>query len=175
RWEDLEMVVRTLSQLPVVTLVATSGRGNINPVPNHVYVADYLPGMETCKKADLVICNGGSGIVHQALSAGVPVIGIAANMDQMSVMASVVKKRAGRRIPAGTLSEAKWKNVIDDLLTSTEFRAKAQALSQVMGRTNSALAFREILEQTIITKLSVGRGTPEADLSHRTSGSPTFL
>jgi hypothetical protein len=37
--------------------------------------------------ADLVICNGGSGARSQALSHGVPVLGWAANLDRMSVMA----------------------------------------------------------------------------------------
>lgn len=152
RWEDLEKVVSALSRLPVVTLVATSGRGTIRPVPNRVYVADYLPGMETCKKVNLVLCNGGSGTVHQALSAGVPVIGIAANMDQMSVMASVVKQGAGRRIPAGKVSEVNWGKVTQELLTSTEIRTKALALSQAMARTDSAQAFRDLLERTLPSK-----------------------
>lgn len=148
RWEDFEHIVNALKRLPIVTLVATSGRGPIPSVPNHVYVADYLPGMETCKKADLVICNGGSGSVHQALSAGVPVIGIPANMDQMSVMSSVVKHGSGRRIPAGKASRINWEKEMTEMLNS-EMRAKAKELATAMSRTNSAQSFRVLLEQTM--------------------------
>lgn len=149
QWKTLEKVVDALRQLPVITLVATSGRGTVNPIPNQVYVADYLPGMETCKNSDLVICNGGSGTVYQALGAGVPVIGIAANVDQMAVMAPVVQRGAGRRIPVGRVEAVNWETEVTTLLYSREAQRSARQIANVMAQTDSAGTFLSLLEQTL--------------------------
>jgi UDP:flavonoid glycosyltransferase YjiC (YdhE family) len=121
----------------------------VNPIPNPVYVADYLHGMETCKISDFVICNGGSGTVYQALGAGVPVIGVAANVDQMAVIAPVVRKGAGRRIPAGRVEAVNWETEVTTLLNSIETQRNARQIANVMAQTGSAGAFLSLLEQAV--------------------------
>lgn len=158
-WAALERVVEALRQLPVVTLVATSGRGTIEPVPNQIYVADYLPGMKSCQRADLVICNGGAGTVYQALSQGVPVLGIAANMDQMSVMTPIEKLGAGRCIPVGIADRVDWARAVSSLLSSAQSRVKAQTIARIIGGESSSAAFQNILFKEI-TRISHRGHTP---------------
>lgn len=54
------------------------------PLANHdsVFCSAYLPGNQAAARADLVVCNGGSPTTFQALSEGVPVLGIPGNLDQ---------------------------------------------------------------------------------------------
>ena len=146
-WDAMERVVRALRKLPVVTLVATSGRGAIESVPNQVFVADYLPGLETCKRADLMICNGGAGTVYQALSLAVPVLGVAANMDQMSVMAPVEEHGAGRCIPVGLANRTDWAAEIMNLLSTPTPLIRTRGIAQQMAGYSSAIAFQNILSQ----------------------------
>lgn len=149
RWDALERVVRALRKLPVVTLVATSGRGTIESVPNQVFVADYLPGIETCKRSDLVICNGGSGTVYQALSLGVPVLGLAANIDQMSVMTLVEEHGAGRCIPAGLAAHTDWAKEITGLISTPQALIRARGIARQIADYSSSATFQRILGQKI--------------------------
>lgn len=157
RWDALERVVRTLRELPVITLVATSGRGTIESVPNKIFVTDYLPGQETCRRSNLVISNGGSGTVYQALSQGVPVLGVAANLDQMSVMAPIEYQGAGRCIPAGLSNSTDWANEISKLISTPQALTKARGIARQIGEFSSSTVFQQIVSgQTNSTNFKSG-------------------
>lgn len=48
-----------------------------------LYVADYLPGSEVCRRADVVVCHGGYGTMIQAVLAGRPIVAIPFNVEQL--------------------------------------------------------------------------------------------
>jgi UDP:flavonoid glycosyltransferase YjiC (YdhE family) len=98
----LEVVLNALARLPVTVLAATAGRVGVESRPPHLWVANYLPGQEAVARAKLVICNGGSPTTQQALTAGVPVLGIASNMDQHLNMGYVCQAGAGELLRAGS-------------------------------------------------------------------------
>ncbi len=100
RVDLLPQLVAVLAGMPVSTVIATAGREVVEPVPGRVWVADYLPGLAVARQASLVICNGGSATVYQALAEGVPVLGIASNMDQHLTMRAVEECGAGILIRA---------------------------------------------------------------------------
>ncbi len=58
-------------------------------------MADYLPGEAAAARSAVVVCNGGSLTTQQALVAGVPVIGVAGNLDQHLNMEAVERAGAG--------------------------------------------------------------------------------
>src|SRR3989344_1091566 len=49
---------------------------------DNLYVEKFLPGLEVCKKVDLVVCHGGVGTLFQALMAAKPVVVVPFNPDQ---------------------------------------------------------------------------------------------
>jgi UDP:flavonoid glycosyltransferase YjiC (YdhE family) len=69
-----------------------------------LHVAPYVPAQAVIDRASLVVCNGGSLSVYQALDAGVPLIGIASNLDQFLSMAPVVARGAGTLLRADRLT-----------------------------------------------------------------------
>jgi UDP:flavonoid glycosyltransferase YjiC (YdhE family) len=75
-------VVSALSTMDLTVMVATASHPLPEVIPANVLTAVYLPGVEAARRAQLVICNGGSMTTQQALAAGRPVIGICGNMDQ---------------------------------------------------------------------------------------------
>jgi UDP:flavonoid glycosyltransferase YjiC (YdhE family) len=91
----LPAVVRALADLPVTVVVASAGADLPDPLPPNVIAADYLPGTAVTRRAALVVCNGGSPSVQQALSAGTPVLGLPGNMDQHLSMRSVIAAGVG--------------------------------------------------------------------------------
>lgn len=87
-------VIKAVNELGYIAIIATAGKIKIENT-NKVYSADYLPVMKIIEKSPLVICNGGSGSVWQALSRGIPVLGIPSNIDQFFTMDGVKKAGGG--------------------------------------------------------------------------------
>lgn len=100
----LPIILQGLADLPVTVMAATFGRGLPIAPPGNAYLADFLPGTEAAARSELVICNGGSLATHQALVAGVPVIGVVSNMDQHLNMLGLEGKGVGMRLRAGQLT-----------------------------------------------------------------------
>lgn len=146
---SFEKTVEALLDFPVVVAVATAERATVQRVPGRVFVADYLPGDEVSRRATLVINNGGSGGVYQALAAGVPVLGIAANMDQCMVMKSVVHAGAGMLVMERETKGYDWKKVLSHLLSSQQFKKAATRLSHSMARTSGPNVFACWIEQIL--------------------------
>ena len=78
----LPQVLAGLARLGCPVVVATAGAEVPASLPAHVLVADYLPGDTVARRSGLVVCNGGSPTSHQALLAGVPVLGVPDNLDK---------------------------------------------------------------------------------------------
>jgi UDP:flavonoid glycosyltransferase YjiC (YdhE family) len=113
----LPTILRALSRLPVSVLVSTAGQ----PLADHdrppnAFVADYLPGDAATARARLVISNGGSLTTQQALLSGVPVLGVAANMDQFMSMSPLLAARAGHLLRADRLDERRVHEAASALL-----------------------------------------------------------
>ena len=105
-------ILEALADLPVTVVAATAGRIEVASPPANCRVADYLPGERAIRRANLVICNGGAPTTQQALIEGVPVLGIATNLDQHLNMQAVVAHGMGRLLrsdlatPTAIASEA---------------------------------------------------------------------
>lgn len=103
----LACVLDGLAAAGIGALVSTAGA----PAPPgrwpRVHMAAYLPGTEAAARADLVVCNGGSPTSQQALAAGVPVLGVCSNMDQMLNMRALENAGVGVALRADRLDSAR--------------------------------------------------------------------
>ena len=139
--EVLGATLWALAGLPVTVIAATAGRVTLDKVPANAYVSDYLPGDEAAARARLVICNGGSPTTQQALTAGVPVLGVPSNMDQHINMHYVVQSGAGRMIRAGQVTESVLQSVVQSMLRDEGCSKRAMALAQVMRQHDATERF----------------------------------
>ncbi len=96
--ELLHRLLQVLQEFELPVVVATAGRAG--SLPAGIYAAEYLPGLEACRCARLVICNGGSPTCQQALAAGTPILGLPSNLDQFLNMQAVERIGAGRLVRA---------------------------------------------------------------------------
>jgi UDP:flavonoid glycosyltransferase YjiC (YdhE family) len=126
----LPSVLQALGSLPVEVVASTAGRVDIPSPPANCHLADYLPGAEASTRASLVICNGGSLTAYQALAAGVPVLGIASNMDQLMNMAHVARAGAGRLLRAGEATGRRLAEAATALTTDAGARDAARRLAE---------------------------------------------
>lgn len=80
----LPRVLDGLARLGHPLVVAGAGAAiATSRLPAQVHVAEFLPGDVVARQSCLVVSNGGSPTGHQALLAGVPVLGIPDNLDQV--------------------------------------------------------------------------------------------
>jgi UDP:flavonoid glycosyltransferase YjiC (YdhE family) len=142
----LPSIIHALQDLPVSVLVATA---NDKPIPNvkdNVYQSSYLPGLEAAAASDLVICNGGSPTTQQALSSGVPVLGIPSNLDQYLNMFFVEKSGVGQYLRAGLLNSTTLKKTVENMLLDQELKNKALKMKELFSRTDATSNFKQFLE-----------------------------
>jgi UDP:flavonoid glycosyltransferase YjiC (YdhE family)/uncharacterized protein (DUF2141 family) len=142
---SIPIVLDALAALPVIALVATAGRGPVPSVARNVYVTDFVPGDLAARRSALVISNGGSSTSYQALSEGVPVLGIASNLDQFLAMTTIEKAGAGRLLRASTLSTHAVKEAARELLSSDAHRQAAGRIKEDFAKWPFADRFRNVI------------------------------
>lgn len=147
----LPAVLQALAGLPVTVLAATVGRVALDQVPDNARVADFLPGEEAARRAALVICNGGSPTSHQALAAGVPVIGIADNLDQFLNMQGIVAAGAGALLRVDRFDGAAVRQAAQALLATPAAGRAAQRLQAIFQRYHASEAFGKLLSKILTT------------------------
>ena len=130
----IEKLVPILESLGSRIVITTAGKPlSFIPKLPTTRIFDYLPGSAVCQKASLVICNGGSPTTNQALCCGVPVLGIAQNMDQLLNMEAIANYGAGIVIRADRLARATLRQAIESLVTDRKYTNRAQHLARNQG------------------------------------------
>ncbi len=122
--QPLGQIAGWLTAMGYAVVLATAGRAEVHGDGETVFVADYVPGMAACERADLVVCNGGSPTATQALLKGRPVLGIASNIDQMLNIRAVQARGAGLMLRADSVSRRRFEAAVNRL---SGFRAMKAA------------------------------------------------
>jgi UDP:flavonoid glycosyltransferase YjiC (YdhE family) len=128
----LALVLQALDGLPVRVLASTAGAPLPERPPANARLAAYLPGDAAAARARLVVCNGGSLTVQQALAAGVPVLGLASNMDQFLNMAPITAAGAGLTLRADRISAAAIRAACQQLLATGAARDAARRIQPLL-------------------------------------------
>jgi UDP:flavonoid glycosyltransferase YjiC (YdhE family) len=145
----LPTVVAALAASGASTVVATAGRSSLENSPPSVHVERFLPGNEVAKRASLVICNGGSLACYQALAAGVPIIGIASNLDQFLNMQAIQNAGAGATVRADRATEARIRATAMRVLKDRRFADAARSLAHVVNQAGAQRRFAELLTRAL--------------------------
>ena len=145
RSDLLATIVRALADLPVTQWVATAGRVELRNPPPNARVAAFLPGTEIAAQASLVISNGGSPTTHQALAAGVPVLGVVGNMNQYLNMEMIRRAGAGELLETGSLDIERVRSAVGRLLADAAYAAAARSLATAFAAYDPALRLQDLL------------------------------
>lgn len=142
----LPELIAALGELDITALVSTAGAEVSGVAPDNVYLAQYLPGEEAVKMSSLVICNGGSPTTHQALVHGVPVLGLAGNLDQFLNMDACSRTGAGRLLRADSAGKDDLARAIKDMLEDEKYHKAAVLLSARFQACDSTHEFCKIIK-----------------------------
>jgi len=117
-------------------IMTTAGMTVQANIPDNFYVVDYAPGSKIMEKSDLVVCQGGNGTIYQAMSKGVPIIGIPTMHDQEWNLDRVESLGIGIH-----LSELKFKpehlvEAVSTVLSDKTYRKNAHVFEEILKRYN---------------------------------------
>jgi UDP:flavonoid glycosyltransferase YjiC (YdhE family) len=141
----LPMVVEALTPLQRPLVIATAGRGGELLRRPGLWVADFLPGEAIAAKACAVVCNGGSPTCQQALMNGVPVVGIASNLDQYLNMDYIERFGAGTLIRSDQASTTTVYDSTRRAIDDPRFRDRAGAVAEFAKTTRPELEFPSVI------------------------------
>ncbi len=144
----LPVVLEGLADLPVSVVIATVG-ATLPVARDNVYVSDYLSGHEACQRASLVVCNGGSGAVQQALLAGTPVLGVTGHFDQQLNMQAPVRHGAAVELRADQVTVARVRELATAALASQALSTHAARLSHHLRAHDSTERFPELVRSML--------------------------
>jgi UDP:flavonoid glycosyltransferase YjiC (YdhE family) len=145
RPELLPAVVAALADVGAQALVATADRTVLATPPPGIHVAPYLRGDEAAARADLVVCNGGSTTAYQALAAGRPVLGIAANLDQYLAMEAITRAGAGLLLRAGRATRPNLRASLIQALSDPTLTAAARRLAPTFASADLPTRFEHAI------------------------------
>ena len=137
----LPMVIEALVPLQRPIVVATAGRGADLPRRPELWVTDFLPGEAIAAKACAVVCNGGSPTCQQALANGVPVLGIASNLDQYLNMDYIERFGAGKLIRSDSASATTIRQLARRALEDPRQRERARAAAALVNAMRPEVEF----------------------------------
>jgi len=126
----LPAVLDGLAELPIRGVLATAGKPPPSRIPGNFRVFDYVPGDELCRRAQLVVTNGGSSTGYQALAAGVPVLGLASNLDQYLAMKAITRVGAGSTLRAASADAKQVRTAAVRLIEDHGMRTRAREIAR---------------------------------------------
>ncbi|MCB1872551.1 MAG: glycosyltransferase [Gammaproteobacteria bacterium] len=154
RGDLLPGIADALSDINVSLVVATAGHSVVFPSRSDVYIADFLPGEQMAARSNLVICNGGSMTTYQALAHGVPVLGIAGNLDQHLNMSAIARLGGGIRMRTDRAEPLEIRASALSLLEDARYKKRAEDIQRQIGSISAETEFRKITDKVLNRSVS---------------------
>jgi UDP:flavonoid glycosyltransferase YjiC (YdhE family) len=145
----LPLIIKGLKDLPVTIVAATAGKWDATIQQGNVYACDFVPGDVAARRSVLVICNGGASTAYQALSEGVPVLGIPTNFDQYLAMAAIEKAGCGILLRSGSLTAEKVRKAANRIIETPAYREAAQTMKHIFSQYNAIARCNDFLEKAL--------------------------
>jgi UDP:flavonoid glycosyltransferase YjiC (YdhE family) len=147
--ERLPSWVDALLELPVSLMVATAGGPLLDLRSERLFQAPYIPGDAATARAKLVISNGGSMTGYEAIRHGVPVLGVAGNLDQHLNADALERIGVGLRIRSDGASPRAIVEAAVRLLGESCFRQSATAATAWLEPFAGGQRFITALDETV--------------------------
>lgn len=141
RADLLPMILNTVRESGMTVILA----GPENFSSDHIFASPFFPWDKAAKRSVLMIGNGGSGAVYQAIRAGIPLIGIVANQDQLFAMSYAEQAKCGIMLRSNSVRSSEIKSAINSLLNEDIYKISLQSLQEESLKSNTAENFNRLL------------------------------
>lgn len=144
--------LRDLQANLVVTVGADADPDALGPQPAHVHVARYLPHAQLLPHCDLVVSQGGAGILFGALAHGLPQLVLPQGADQFGNAEAAQRSGAALALVGADATQQAIHAHAQRLLSETSFGAAAREVAREITAMPSA---QQVIEQ--LTRDKSGR------------------
>jgi len=151
----LKAAVRALAGLDMHMIVATGRERDPETVdlgerPRNLTVKQWVPQRHMFARTAVVVTVGGCGTILGALSAGVPVLAVPAEMDQPDNARRVVDAGAGLAIPRHRCTPARLRAAVLRLLRDPSYRYRARLLAARLAAYGGAARAVDLIELKVL-------------------------
>jgi UDP:flavonoid glycosyltransferase YjiC (YdhE family) len=147
--EATQRIVEGLVSRGWAVMVATAGRFDGASLPEGVFAADFIPAPAAADRADVVVFNGGSGMLYHALAHGTPVLGIPVNADQHYSMEAIRRKGAGEAIRAGYADPINVGEAVETILADTSYTEAARRMGKHVQALDPAARLSALMDALV--------------------------
>lgn len=147
----LPIVLQALADKPVSVIAATAGRVQIEAPAANIFLTEFINAEQACKRADLVICNGGSPSCYLALEHGRPSLSLPVNLDQYLNAELFENAGVGMLLRSGRLSGTQVRASVEQILAQPALQQRATALAARIHHQHrhAGEAFQEVLHECL--------------------------
>lgn len=154
-----KMIAEACSTLPVQLVLALGNKSATPPadLAGNPIVVGYAPQAALLECASLVITHCGLNTTLEALSEGLPMVGLPITNDQPGVATRVEFLGAGVKIPIKELSVDRLRAAIQQIQSEQRFRNRARELAAQIARVDGPALAAELIETAFTTRERVTR------------------
>jgi UDP:flavonoid glycosyltransferase YjiC (YdhE family) len=127
-------------------IMTTAGMSKLTSIPQNFFVVDYAPGSKIMEKSDVVVCQGGNGTIYQAMSKGVPIIGIPTMHDQEFNLDRVVDLGIGIHLSELKFKPAHLVEAVENILTQKSYKENANKYKNILEKYNGPQMGAELID-----------------------------
>lgn len=143
----LPAVLQALASQSISIIAATAGRTQISSATENIFLTEFINAEAACKRADVVICNGGSPSCYLALAHEKPSLSLPVNLDQYLNASLFTNSGVGLMQRTGKLGTHTLLENVHRLLNEQTFSAQATALATTLSKLNAANTFSYVINQ----------------------------
>ena len=135
-------------------VMTTAGMAELTDIPKNFFVADYAPGSTIMEQADVVVCHGGNGTIYQAMSRGVPIIGIPTMHDQEFNLDRVVDLGIGIHLSERKFKPAHLREAVEIVLSKKTYRENASKYKMILRKYDGPQRGADIIDNYLKTGIA---------------------
>ncbi len=136
-------------------IMTTAGMTKIANAPGNFHIVDYAPGSAIMMKCDVVVCQGGNGTIYQAMSHGVPIIGIPTMHDQEFNLDRVESLGVGIQLSELKFQPSHLKAAVEEILKNKDYRNNALHYKDLLSEYNGPSTGAELIASFLSTQQDI--------------------
>jgi MGT family glycosyltransferase len=147
----LRAAAQGLGGLPLQVVMTTGKQRNkesldLGPLASNITVESWVSLPEIFPLCKAIVTNGGSGTVRAALKAGLPMVVIPMEWDQLENAQRVVECGAGLRLSPGRCNGQSLRGALERVMTDPSFANNARRIAASFARYETGQEAAELLE-----------------------------
>jgi len=126
-------------------IITTGGKASFKQYPSNFFVSDYAPGDKIMQISSVVVCHGGHGTIYQAMTFGVPMIGIPVIHDQEFNMQRVEDLGIGIQLSERRFKPKHLQQAVERVLSDHSYKMNVRKYQVILKNYHGASSAAKII------------------------------